>query len=173
MWKGHTLEVHGTNIQSKRLIKWWNIYFNNFQQQQKWVWEIFRKDYSTSALFAWDKRALFGNYFDSLLSDPLLWKVLFHYLMNPFATECWCHGLLSCALIFTYQSSSFSSFFLFFFGGGGGRQYGYTLNLHVAFKYVNCIFFIIPRFWLPCRLYSSTSHIGRVWATAKESCFKK
>ena len=24
------------------------------------------------------------NYFDSLLSDPLLWKILFHYLMNIF-----------------------------------------------------------------------------------------
>ena len=44
----------------------------------------FKEDYSTPALFAWDKRALFGNYFDSLLSDPLLWNVLFHYLMNPF-----------------------------------------------------------------------------------------
>ena len=35
-------------------------------------------------MFAWDKRALFGNYFDSLLSDALFWNVLFHYLTNPF-----------------------------------------------------------------------------------------
>ena len=27
---------------------------------------------------------IIGNYLDSLLSDPLLWNVLFHYLMNLF-----------------------------------------------------------------------------------------
>ena len=39
-----------------------------------------KKNYSTPAFF----QGVLGNYFDSLLSDPLLWNILFHYLMNPF-----------------------------------------------------------------------------------------
>ena len=41
-----------------------------------------REDYNTPALFAWDKRALFGNYFDSL-SDPL--KCIISLLDEPFS----------------------------------------------------------------------------------------
>ena len=84
MWKGHTLEVQCTNIQSKRVIKWWNNI--SYSLKYKWVWENFREDYSTptSTLFVWDKRALFGNYLESLLSNSLLWNVLFHYLTNLF-----------------------------------------------------------------------------------------
>ena len=48
------------------------------------VWENFSEDYCTPALFERDYMQLFGNYFDSLLSDPLLWNILSHYLMNLF-----------------------------------------------------------------------------------------
>ena len=57
-------------------------YFTQFKN--KWVWENFRVEYYTSALFVGDYRELFGYYLDSLLSDHLLWNVLFHYLMSIF-----------------------------------------------------------------------------------------
>ena len=76
MWKGHILEVKCTNIQRKDSSSNEIIKFTN-------IW-VFREDYCTPALFARDYRELFGYYLDSLLSDPLLWNVLFHYLMNLF-----------------------------------------------------------------------------------------
>ena len=77
MWKGHIVEVHCTNIQRKGSSSN-EIILHKFQKN-KWVWEDFREDYCTPALFARDYR----DYLDSLLSDPLLWNGLFHYLMNP------------------------------------------------------------------------------------------
>ena len=37
----------------------------------------FREDYITPALFAWDKRALFGNYFNSLLSVIYVHNIIY------------------------------------------------------------------------------------------------
>ena len=99
MWKGHILEVHSTNIQSTRFIKWWNNTL--WSLKNKWVWE---KDYSTAALFAWDKRALFGNYFDTLI--PFTSKRVISLLDEPFFSKCWCNGLLNC-VPFTYIKSRF------------------------------------------------------------------
>ena len=67
--------------------------------EHKWVWENFRVDYCTPALFARDNMELFGYYFDSRLSDRLLWYVLFHNIDQPFSQTVPCNQHLNCELL--------------------------------------------------------------------------
>ena len=52
--------------------------------KNNWVWENFREDYTTVALFAGIKVTILVTILIVSLSDPKLWNAFFHYLMNIF-----------------------------------------------------------------------------------------
>ena len=93
MWKGHNLEVHCTNIQRKRFIEQWNNTSESFTNN--WVWENFREDFTTPALFAGFKGTIL------IVSSQTL-NFEMYYFTTWWIFFTWGNGLLNC-VPFTYQ----------------------------------------------------------------------
>ena len=79
MWKGHTLEVHCAN-NNKKVSSSNEIILHKVKKN--WVWENFREDYTTLALFAGIKGTIWVTIL--IVSQTLKFE-MYYYLMHIFS----------------------------------------------------------------------------------------